>query len=128
ARRRLLLARRTPRSGPARVGNLPRRTGCFPSPSCGGCRMLAPARALHLSRSMERFFARDRCVPELVASAAADHGDALAVAAEGRALTYRDVDTRANRLAHELRAAGVGREVVVGLCGHRSPELVVGAL
>ena len=38
------------------------------------------------------------------------------------------MDERASALADVLRTLGVGREVVVGLCMPRSPEMVVGAL
>ncbi|OLE50109.1 MAG: hypothetical protein AUI36_19690 [Cyanobacteria bacterium 13_1_40CM_2_61_4] len=48
--------------------------------------------------------------------------------AADRVLTYKELNTRANHLAHELRALGVGPEVVVGLCVKSSPEMVVGAL
>jgi amino acid adenylation domain-containing protein len=42
------------------------------------------------------------------------------------ALTYRDLDRRANQLAHRLRRLGVGPEVKVGIAAERSLELVVG--
>ena len=40
----------------------------------------------------------------------------------------RELDARANQLAHHLRALGVGPEVVVGLCVERSLEMVVGLI
>ncbi|MBW4718783.1 non-ribosomal peptide synthetase [Saccharothrix obliqua] len=42
--------------------------------------------------------------------------------------TYRDLNARANRLAHALRVAGVGPDVPVGLCVRRSVETVVAVL
>src|SRR5215471_12213633 len=43
-------------------------------------------------------------------------------------LTYRELDGRANQLAHHLRSLGVGPEVRVGLCLERSVDLIVGML
>ncbi|HEX8906787.1 MAG TPA: condensation domain-containing protein, partial [Longimicrobiaceae bacterium] len=54
--------------------------------------------------------------------------DAPAVLHLGQSLTYRELNQRANRLARRLMAAGVGPEVIVGLCVERTPEMVVGML
>src|SRR5262249_44329897 len=43
-------------------------------------------------------------------------------------LTYRELNCRANQLAHHLKQLGVGPETVVGLCVERSPDMVVGLL
>ncbi len=40
-------------------------------------------------------------------------------------LSYRDLDIRANQLAHHLRALGVGPETIVALCVERSFDMVV---
>lgn len=70
----------------------------------------------------------DMTVPELVAARAAETPDATAVVAGNQRITYRELDTRANQLAHHLHALGVGPDVLVGLCFERSVALVVGAL
>jgi amino acid adenylation domain-containing protein len=51
-----------------------------------------------------------------------------AVTAPGEALTYRELDERANRLAHHLAAAGIRPGDLVGLCFERSAMLVVAVM
>ena len=67
-------------------------------------------------------------IPQLFEAQAAKAADAVAVVLGERSLSYGELDRRANRLAHHLRALGVGPEVVVGLCAERSLEMVVGLL
>ena len=54
--------------------------------------------------------------------------DAAAVVCDGQALSYHELNARANRLAHRLQRLGVGPDVLVGLCADRSTDLVVGIL
>ncbi|WP_186032874.1 non-ribosomal peptide synthetase/type I polyketide synthase [Burkholderia gladioli] len=70
-------------------------------------------------------------IPALFAERVAAHPRAIAVEAgeQGEfALTYAELDARANRLAQGLRALGVGPDVPVALCAQRSAEMVVGLL
>jgi amino acid adenylation domain-containing protein len=53
---------------------------------------------------------------------------APAVSWDGGELSYGELDRRSRRLAAELRARGVGPEVVVAICAERSPETVIAAL
>jgi len=53
---------------------------------------------------------------------------AVAVTFGDQRVTYAELNRRANRLAHRLRALGVGPEVMVGLCLERSVEMVVAIL
>jgi amino acid adenylation domain-containing protein len=68
------------------------------------------------------------CVHTLFEAWAARSPGALAVESEGQRLTYSELNRRANRLAHRLRALGVGPDVPVALCLERSPALVEAAL
>ena len=54
--------------------------------------------------------------------------DSCALESGSMRLTYRELEERANQLAHHLIRLGVGPEVTVGLCCERSPDLVVGLL
>lgn len=67
-------------------------------------------------------------LPSLFAAQAARTPHAAAVRADGRELTYAELDRRANRLAHVLRDRGVGPERVVALALERSVEYVVAFL
>ena len=51
--------------------------------------------------------------------------DAAAVLSPGGALSYRELDEQANRLAHHLVKLGIGHETMVGVAMERSPELFV---
>ncbi|WP_164014774.1 non-ribosomal peptide synthase/polyketide synthase [Pyxidicoccus trucidator] len=73
-------------------------------------------------------YPRDATLPALFAAQAARTPDAVAVAFGDSRLTYRELDRRANGLAHHLRALGVGTGTPVGLCVERSLGLVVGVL
>ncbi|AOS64070.1 non-ribosomal peptide synthetase [Actinoalloteichus hymeniacidonis] len=73
-------------------------------------------------------YPRDRCLHGLFADRVRRAPDDLAVVCRGTRLTARELDIRANRLANELVARGVGPEVLVGLCLERGIDLVISAL
>ncbi|HEY0606846.1 MAG TPA: condensation domain-containing protein, partial [Herpetosiphonaceae bacterium] len=69
-----------------------------------------------------------RCFHQLVMAQAARTPDAIAVVFGEQQLTYRELNARANQLAHHLQALGVTSEVRVGLYVERSLELAIGVL
>ena len=73
-------------------------------------------------------FPRDTCVHQLIEAQAARTPDAVAVVFGDAQLSYRELNERANRLAHHLRALDVGPDVRVGICAERSLDLMVGLL
>ncbi|HYG64432.1 MAG TPA: condensation domain-containing protein, partial [Thermoanaerobaculia bacterium] len=74
----------------------------------------------------------DACWPGSVAEALARHAratpDRPAVLWEGGELSYSQLDAEVERVAAELRAAGIGRGEVVAIRGHRSAPLVAAVL
>ncbi|MBE1533910.1 non-ribosomal peptide synthetase [Actinomadura algeriensis] len=69
-----------------------------------------------------------RTVPEAFAAQVRATPGAVAVAAGADRLTYAELNGRANRLAHHLRALGVGPETLVGVCLDRNADLMVALL
>jgi amino acid adenylation domain-containing protein len=68
------------------------------------------------------------CVHSLIETQARAAPDAVAIVAEGKQLTYRELNDRATELASLLRSFGVGKGVLVALCMRRSAALAIGAL
>ncbi len=68
------------------------------------------------------------CMHELVEAQAARTPNAIAVEHADQRLTYRELEQRANQLAHFLTKRGVGPESRVGICLRRSLELPVALL
>ncbi|MFD6171305.1 amino acid adenylation domain-containing protein [Streptomyces coeruleorubidus] len=73
-------------------------------------------------------YPRDTCVHERFEEVAAARPDAVALVFEDTTLSYGQLNARANRLAHRLVAAGIGRGSLVPVCAERGPELVTGLL
>ena len=76
----------------------------------------------------KKHYSTDRLVFQLFEQQAEQTPEAVAVVFDEQRLTYRELNERANQLAHYLRTKGVGPEVLVGLCVERSVEMVIGLL
>ncbi|WP_104912010.1 non-ribosomal peptide synthetase [Pseudomonas sp. LG1D9] len=70
----------------------------------------------------------DQCIHHLFSQQVQARGEAPALTFAGQTLSYRELDSRANRLAWMLRERGVGPQVRVGLALPRSLEMVIGLL
>ena len=73
-------------------------------------------------------YPRWTCLHELIEEQVERTPEAVAVSFEGRRLTYRELDQRADRLAGTLAGLGAGPETLVGVCLERSPEMIVALL
>jgi amino acid adenylation domain-containing protein/non-ribosomal peptide synthase protein (TIGR01720 family) len=73
-------------------------------------------------------FATGQCIHELFEAQAQQTPDRIAVVFENVQLTFAELNTRANQLAHRLQRRGVGPDSAVGLCFPRSVDLIVGLL
>lgn len=73
-------------------------------------------------------YPQDKCIHQLFEAQVERSPDAIAVVFEEEQLTYRELNARANQLAHYLQSLGVGPEVLVGICVERSTEMVIGLL
>lgn len=71
----------------------------------------------------------EKCFHHIFEAQAGQTPDAVAVVFENQQLTYRELNRRANQLAHHLSGhCGIGPEMLVGICLERSLEMVVGLL
>ncbi|MBD2726429.1 amino acid adenylation domain-containing protein [Nostoc sp. FACHB-892] len=73
-------------------------------------------------------YPQDKCIHQLFEEQVKRNPDAVAVVFGNQQLTYRELNTRANQLAHYLQKLGVEPEKLVGLCLERSIDMIVGLL
>jgi amino acid adenylation domain-containing protein len=70
-------------------------------------------------------YPKDKCIHQLFEEQVEKTPDAIAVVFEDQQLTYRELNNKANQLAHYLRKQDVGPEAMVGICIERSLEMVI---
>ncbi|MGF1990763.1 MAG: amino acid adenylation domain-containing protein [Nostoc sp. ZfuVER08] len=73
-------------------------------------------------------YPQDKYIHQLFEEQVEKTPDAVAVVFENQQLTYRELNNRANELAHYLQNLGVKSEVIVGVCIKRSPEILIALL
>ncbi|AOX01050.1 hypothetical protein BJP34_17820 [Moorena producens PAL-8-15-08-1] len=73
-------------------------------------------------------YPKDKCIHQLFEEQVEKTPDAVAVVFEEQKLTYCQLNSKANQLAHYLQTLDVQPDVPVGICLERSVEMVVGLL
>ncbi|MFN6470969.1 MAG: amino acid adenylation domain-containing protein [Nostoc sp. SerVER01] len=73
-------------------------------------------------------YLQNKCIHQLFEAQVEKTPNAVAVVFENQQLTYRELNNRANQLAHYLKKLGVKPEVLVGICIERSLLMVVAVL
>ncbi|RKZ71512.1 MAG: non-ribosomal peptide synthetase, partial [Candidatus Parabeggiatoa sp. nov. 1] len=71
---------------------------------------------------------QEACIHHLFENQVERTPEAVAVVFEDEQLSYRELNCRANQLAHHLITLGVKPETLVGICVERSVEMIVGLL
>jgi amino acid adenylation domain-containing protein/non-ribosomal peptide synthase protein (TIGR01720 family) len=70
----------------------------------------------------------ERCAHQIFEAQASRTPDTVAISFEDAQLTYRELNVRANQLAHHLRRLGIGPETLTGIYMERSIEMIVAVL
>ncbi len=73
-------------------------------------------------------YPKEKCLHLIFEEQAVKIPDKIAVIDENDKLTYEELNSRANQLAHYLHSAGVGPEIIVAICMEKSVDLIVGLL
>jgi amino acid adenylation domain-containing protein len=73
-------------------------------------------------------YPHDKTIVDLFEEQVEQTPDAVAVIFEDQQLTYQDLNSKANQLAHYIQDLGVKPEVLVGIYVERSPEMIIGLL
>ncbi|WP_020479985.1 non-ribosomal peptide synthetase [Mastigocladopsis repens] len=70
----------------------------------------------------------NKCIHQLFEERVASTPNKVAIVIAQEQLTYKELNSRANKIARYLQQLGVGAEVLVGLCVERTPMMILGIL
>ncbi len=93
--------------------------------------LLSPAERKHVLEQWNdtrEEYPHDSCTHQLFEAQVDRTPNAIAVTFQDQKLTYCELNSRANQLAHQLVSLGAGAEVLVAICLERSLDLVVAML
>ncbi|WP_155718329.1 non-ribosomal peptide synthetase, partial [Pseudomonas fluorescens] len=99
-------------------------------PLCG-LNILTDAERHHLLHTLNHcstHYADTQLIHQQVETHAAARPDAIALRFEHHVLTYRQLNERANQVAHALLAHGVCPDARVAICVERGPQMIIGLL
>jgi amino acid adenylation domain-containing protein len=111
--------------------SLPQGAVADPDESLSGWPLLTTAERERLLFTWNDTYAeypRHRCVHQLFEEQVGRTPDATALVFGNQELSYRELNSRANQLAHHLLKLGVGPDSLVGICVQRSPDMIAGLL
>lgn len=98
-----------------------------PDHSISTLSLLSPAERRQLVEDF-RQGEHHQCLHQLFANHARRTPNAVAIAWRGRELSYRELDSKSNRLARYLQLQGVQPEARIGIAMDRTPEMIVSQL
>ncbi|MEA5516582.1 non-ribosomal peptide synthetase [Nodularia sp. UHCC 0506] len=73
-------------------------------------------------------YPQDRVIHQLFENCVKQQPNAVAVVFQEQQLTYQQLNSKANQLAHYLRSLGIGENQLVGICVERSLEMIIALL
>jgi amino acid adenylation domain-containing protein len=71
-------------------------------------------------------YPRDKTIAQLFEAQAEKNPDAIAAIYEDQQISYRELNQKANQLAHYLHELGVGDDQPIGICVERSIDMLIG--
>ncbi|WP_127573070.1 non-ribosomal peptide synthetase, partial [Paenibacillus xylaniclasticus] len=83
---------------------------------------------LHVFNATEMPYPREKTIHQLFEEQVEQTPDQIAVISEMERVTYRELNARANRLAHKLRKLGVKADSRVSLLAERSVDMIAGII
>ncbi len=126
------------RFSPAAISLLAGHWSTLLASLCGGAEELVDAvpmlseaereQLVHGWNSTQASWPSTLCIHQLFEQQVERTPDASAVQFNTEQLSYRELNYRANELAHFLRARGIGPDSVVGICLERSPNIAIAVL
>ncbi|WP_139488463.1 non-ribosomal peptide synthetase [Brevibacillus dissolubilis] len=81
-----------------------------------------------VQESTDKDYPREKTIHRLIEEQAERTPDATAVVYQDQSLTYSQLNEKANRLAHHLRAKGIGQGKIAAIMVDRSQDVIVGIL